>query len=271
MLREIIITIFYEPNKFYFVRVFIIEKIKRIITYAMRKFTLLLLSSTLAFAGFSQANEKLLTKKWKMVKTVKDGAEVKPRHEKLTIEFLKKDNQYVVSAYLEETHRGTWSLSENGKEITLLDADTKEKKVIDVIKHDKRHLNISHYDGAKDDVVIETIPLGKEKSIHLSNTEHLLAKQWHVYESDTKENVGMLMEFKADKTFIMIPDGMKVPAVTGEWNIDEDNNKLYLDRKDSDDKIELTIVDIQTHDLILKKERTGITNKLHDKKMETDK
>ena len=85
-------------------------------------------------------NEKLLINKWKMIKTIKDGVEVEPTHEKLTIEFIKKDKQYIVTAALEETHKGSWSLSEDGKKITLLDASTKEEKVIDIIKIDKLHI-----------------------------------------------------------------------------------------------------------------------------------
>ena len=150
----------------------------------------------IAISSYAQhANEKLIVNKWKMVKTTQNGDEVKPSHEKLTIEFKKKNKEYLVTAVLEETHSGTWIMSADGNQITLKDADTKEEKVIDIVKIDKLHLNISHYDGVSDDVIIETIPLGKEKAVHLTHKEHLLAKVWHLTDSPKKDNEGAIFEF----------------------------------------------------------------------------
>lgn len=239
----------------------------------MKKIVLFLTALTLALASFSAAhpNEKLLINKWKMIKTIKNGEEVAPKHDKLTIEFIKGKKQYVVTAHLEETHKGTWSLSEDGTKVTLTDSDTKEGKVIDIIKIDKLHFNFSHYDGASDDVIIESTPLGKEKAVHLTHKEHLIAKAWHVYESDKEMNIGLLMEFKVDKTFIMLPEGLKVPVASGKWHLSDDNSKIIVDMKETGKTMELTIIEVHTHDLVLKQEESGITNKFHDRRIESDK
>jgi hypothetical protein len=239
----------------------------------MKKIILFLTVMTLGFVAFSKAhpNEKLLINKWKMIKTLKNGAEIDPTHDKLTIEFLKKNKQYVVTAQLEETHKGSWSLSADGKKITLVDTDTKKEKTIDILKIDKLHLNISHFDGESDEVVIETIPLGKGKAIHLTHKEHLIAKAWHVYESDKETNIGLLMEFKVDKTFIMLPNGSKVPVASGKWHLSDDNGKIIMDMKEAGRTMELTIVELHTHDLILKQEESGVTNKFHDRRIENQK
>ena len=236
----------------------------------MKKILLFLTAIVLGFNSFSKAhpNEKLLINKWKLIKTVKDNAEIAPTHDKLTIEFFKKKKEYVVSAYLEETHKGTWSLNEDGDKITLTDADTKEEKIIDLIKIDKLHFNFSHYDGVDDEVIIETIPLGKGKAIHLTHKEHLLAKAWHVYESDKDMNIGLLMEFKVDMTFIMLPKGLKVPVASGKWHLSDDDTKIILDMKEEGKTMELTIIEMHSHDLILKQEDTGVTNKFHDRRIE---
>ena len=239
----------------------------------MKKIILFLTVMTVGLVAFSNGhpNEKLLINKWKMIKTLKSGVEIEPTHEKLTIEFIKKNKQFLVTAYLEETHKGSWSLSEDGKKVTLIDADTKEEKVIDIIKIDKLHLNISHFDGLSDNVVIETIPLGKGKAVHLTHKEHLIAKAWHVYESDKELNIGLLMEFKVDKTFIMLPEGSKLPVASGKWHLSDDNSKIILDMKEEGRTMELTIVELHTHDLVLKQEDSGVTNKFHDRRIENQK
>ncbi len=239
----------------------------------MKKILLFLTAITLGFAAHSKGNptEKLLINNWKMIKTVDNGKEVTPTHDKLTIEFLKKDKQYVVTAYLEETHKGSWALNEDGKKITLVDSETKQEKVIDIIKLDKLHFNFTHYDGASDNVVLEAQPLGKGKSVHLTHKEHLIAKAWHVYESDKDMNLGLLLEFKVDKTFIMLPKGIKLPVASGKWHLNEDATKVVLDMKEGGQKMELTIIEMHTHDLVLKQENTSVTNKFHDRRIENAK
>ena len=239
----------------------------------MKKIVLFLTVMALGLVAFSKGhpNEKLLINKWKMIKTIKNGAEVDPTHEKLMIEFLKKKKQYIVTAHLEETHKGSWSLSEDGTKIILIDADTKKEKIVDILKIDKLHLNISHFDGESDAVVIETIPLGKGKAVHLTHKEHLIVKAWHVYESDKELNIGLLMEFKVDKTFIMLPNGSKVPVASGKWHLSDDGTKIIMDMKEEGRTMELTIIELHTHDLVLKQEDSGMTNKFHDRRIENQK
>ena len=43
----------------------------------------------------------------------------------------------------------------------------------------------------------------KGKRAHLNNKEHLLAKRWTIYDSERLENIGMMMEFQPNKTFVM--------------------------------------------------------------------
>jgi hypothetical protein len=229
----------------------------------------LMLLSSFAIGKENQDNAKLLVGKWKLIKETEGGKEITPKHSKLMIEFTKKGAFTVTAAY-EETHRGTYKVEENGTKIILNDIISKEEKTLSIEKIDKNHLNLGNFDGAS--TVIEMTP-SKKNEMHLTNREHLVVNKWHCYESEDSSNIEMVIEFHKDLTYVIIPAGFKIPVAYGDWHIeDEEPNKLLMDKKDTNEHLELEIIDISTHEIVFKSlEEDGITNHFRDEKLWREK
>jgi len=223
---------------------------------------ILLSSITMAMAN---DNAKLLIGKWKLIKETETGKEITPRHTKLIIEFTKK-GEFTVTAAYEETHKGTYTLEENGTKVALTDLKSKEVKTLSIEKIDKNHLNLGNFDGAT--TVIEMTP-SKKNEMHLSHREHLVVNEWHCFESDDSTNIELVIEFHKDLTYVIIPRGYKIPASFGDWHIDvKDDNKILLDKKEGEEHLELQIIEITTHEIVLKSlEEDGITNHFRDEEL----
>jgi uncharacterized protein (TIGR03066 family) len=225
----------------------------------------LLLCSAFVMAKGAQDNTKMLKGKWKLIKETEDGKEITPRHTHLVIEFTKK-GEFTVTAAYEETHKGTYKLEENGTKIVLNDAMSKEEKTLTIEKLDKNHLNLGGFDG--ETTVIEMTP-SKKGEMHLSHREHLVVNKWHCFESEDSTNIELVIEFHKDKTYVIIPAGFKIPVATGDWHIDDkEPNKILLDKKEDGEHLELEIVEITTHEIVLKSlEEGGITNHFRDEQL----
>ena len=240
-------------------------KIKKITSLLLS----LLLCSVLASAKGNQDNAKLLNGKWKLIKETEGGKEITPKHSRLVIEFNKK-GEFTITAAYEETHNGTYKLEENGTKIILNDAISKQEKTLTIEKIDKNHLNLGGFDGAN--TIIEMTPASK-KELELTHREHLVVNKWHCYESDDSVNVELVIEFHADKTYVIIPAGFRIPTAYGDWHIeDKEPNKILLDKKEDGEHLELQIVEIETHVLVLKSiEENGITNHFRDEQLWREK
>lgn len=212
--------------------------------------------------SFAQKTEKLIAKKWKMVQTLENNKEVDPKHENLVI-TLKKDKSFTISASKEITHKGTWTLSDDQKNITLNDKTTNEENTYSIETIDKKHLSLGGYDKT---TTIALIPY-KKGHRHLSHKEALVAKSWHVYKTDKEENMDMLIHFKKDKSFIFVPYGHKMPVASGRWRLNEEQTIIILEMLDSNDELKLDILEAHRHEFVLKNEETGIVNYLHDRKL----
>ncbi len=231
----------------------------------IRNLTLLALGFLLITA--TQANDvsKLITKRWKLVKETAEGKEITPKHEKLVIEFNKK-GEFVVEAAYEETHRGTYKVSADGKTIILNDEISKEEKSLSIQRIDKHHLNLGEFDGAT--TIIEMQPAKKSED-HLTNRELLIVNTWHCYKSDEPTNVDLVIEFHKDHSYVIIPGGYKIPTAVGDWKLDSnDNSKIILDSKD-EKHLEIEIIgEIETHTIVLKNSgEDGITNHFRDQEL----
>ena len=231
----------------------------------IRNLTLLAFSFLLISAAQANDVSKLIINRWKLVKETEAGKEIKPKHEKLVIEFTKK-GEFVVEAAYEETHRGTYKISEDGKSVVLNDEISKEEKSLSIQRIDKHHLNLGEFDGAT--TVIEMQPAKKNED-HLTNRELLIVNTWHCDKSDEPNNVGLVIEFHKDHSYVIIPSGYKIPTAVGDWKLDEnDNNKIIMDSKD-EKHLELEIVgEIETHTIVLKNSgEDGITNHFRDQEL----
>jgi uncharacterized protein (TIGR03066 family) len=229
----------------------------------------LILFSSFLIAKNASDNGKLLIGKWKLIKETEAGKEIEPRHTKLLIEFTKK-GEFTVTAAYEETHKGTYTLEENDTKVVLTDISTKEVRTLTIEKIDKNHLNLGDFDGTT--TVIEMTP-AKKNEMHLSHREHLVVNKWHCFESSDSSNIELVIEFHKDLTYVIIPFGFKVPVAYGDWHIDaEDENKILLEKKNNPEHLELEIVEITTHEIILKSlEESGITNHFRDEKLWREK
>ena len=212
----------------------------------------------------AQDFKKLIVNKWKMTHTYENGSEVKPKHEQLLIIFGKK-NEFTISAAYEETHRGTYSIDESAKTVTIKDKWSKEETVLTVKEVTKDHIIIDGYDGANSS--IECVPLSHSKAQHLSHKETLLAKRWTIYRSDKAHNLDMVFEFRHDYTFVAIPYGHKLPVAQGEWKMSDDHKKVIMDMLDNGDHLELEIQSIHKHELILHNPESNVSNYFHDEKL----
>lgn len=221
----------------------------------------LVLQSCAMFEGDSK--EAHLTNDWKMIKETKDGKEIKPKHDNLVFEFNKKDNEYSFTADFEETHTGTWEFNEDKTAVILNDVDTKKSQTLPIKELDRTHLALSGFDGKG--TVIYMTPLKNKDSRELTHKEHLVAKKWHIFESDNPENLATLFEFKTDKTFIIIPYQQKVPVFSGNWELSDDNKKLIIDRREDGEHLELDIEKLSRHEMVLKDSESGAVNKFHDR------
>ncbi len=231
----------------------------------IRNLTLLALGFLLMNA--TQANDvsKLISKRWKLIKETEGGKEIKPKHEKLVIEFNKK-GEFVVEAAYEETHRGTYKVAADGKSIILNDEISKEEKTLSIERVDKHHLNLGEFDGAT--TIIEMQPAKKNED-HLTNRELLIVNTWHCYKSDEPTNVDLVIEFHKDHSYVIIPAGYKIPTAVGDWKLDpNDNSKIVLDSKD-EKHLEIEIIgEIETHTIVLKNSgEEGITNHFRDQEL----
>lgn len=225
----------------------------------------LLMAAVTTFAAAQTDVEKTIKGKWKLVKEIQNGEEISPKHSKLVIEFSKKGVFTITAAY-EETHKGTYTISEDGKQLVLDDNISKEKKSLTIQKIDESHLNVANFDGAG--TVIEMTP-AKGKDVDLSHTEHLVAKRWHCFKSDEDSNLELVMEFHNDYTYVIIPKGYKLPVATGDWKIDPKNEKaILLDKREDGTHLALDIVELHTHTIVLKNSgEDGISNHFRDEKL----
>lgn len=227
------------------------------------KFTLsFLLTAFLSFASFAQNLEKDLVNKWKMIKTELDGKSVTPVHDKLILE-LKKDKTFLITAAFEETHSGSWTLSDDKKKVTLKDSDSDYIQDLTILDTDDNHLTLGNFDAK--DMTLSFIPLGKDKNQHLDHVEHSLVKKWTCFETTNDQSLGMMLEFKADKTFLIIPLGYKIPVAAGSWKLNDSKDKILVDKQDGG-HMELTIVERHKHELVLKQDDTEVVNHFHDPK-----
>ncbi len=233
----------------------------------LRKLSLLALSFVLvSTASYAGDVSKLIVKRWKLVKETEGGKEITPKHERLVIEF-EKNGEFIIEAAYEETHKGTYTISEDKKSVILDDEISKEKKTLTIERIDKDHLNLGGFDGAT--TVVEMVP-SKKNEDHLTNRELLIVNKWHCHKSDEESNVEMVIEFHRDHTYVIIPRGSKIPTVYGDWKLDpNDNHKILLEIKAKGQKgehLELQIVgEPQTHELVLKNAgEDGITNHFRD-------
>jgi hypothetical protein len=234
---------------------------KELVTIALSLF----LVSMMSFASAQNDTKKLIKGKWKLVKETDGGKEITPKHSKLMIEFDKKGSFTVTAAY-EETHKGSYTISEDGKKLTLNDEVSKDIKELVIEKIDKEHLNVSDFDGVG--TVIEMTP-AKGKDVDLSHREHLIVNRWHCYKSDEESNIELLIEFHSDRTYVIIPRGYKIPVATGDWKVDSENgNQILMDKREDGEHLELDILEIHTHTITLKNSgEDGITNHFRDEKL----
>ena len=225
----------------------------------------LLLASITTFASTHSDAKKLIRGKWKLVKETEGGKEITPKHSKLVIEFGKKGDFTVTAAY-EETHKGTYTVSEDGTKVTLNDEISNETKELTISKLDKSQLNLGNFDGAT--TIIEMTP-AKGKDVNLSHREHEVAKRWHCFKSDEESNLELVIEFHNDHTYVIIPKGYKLPVATGDWKVDDANtSKILMDKREDGSHLELDIVEIDSHTMILKNPgEDGITNHFRDEKL----
>lgn len=233
----------------------------------LRILTSVILITILGTCFAQKEKQKLIAKKWKLIRELDNGNEVTPKHDKLVLEF-KKNGTFTITAAFEETHSGTWKLSGDQLKVELTDEETNEERILFIQKLDKHHFTVGNFDGPS--TAIEMVPLGRSKSQHLTHTEHMVAKKWHVYESDNPDNLGALFEFKPDKTFIIVPYGYKIPVFTGQWSLSEDNKTLLVDRREDDQHMELDIVGLETHDMKLQNHETKKINAFHDRRIVPD-
>lgn len=224
---------------------------------------LLLLNSCALFEGDSK--EAHISNDWRMIKETKDGEEIEPLHDNLVFEFNRRNNEYTFSADFEETHTGTWEFNEDKTAVILHDIDTKKSQTLPIKELDRTHLALAGFDGKG--TVIYMTPLKNKESRNLTRKEHLVAKKWHIFESDNPEFLATLFEFKTDKTFIIVPFKQKVPVYTGKWDLSEDNSKLILDRREDGKHLELDIKKLDRHEMILKDPESGVINKFHDREL----
>ncbi len=230
---------------------------------SIKKFSLFL-TTTLAISlvSFAQDTEKLVTKKWKMVQTLQNDEEIDPKHSNLVI-TLEKNKTFSISASREVTHEGTWKLSDDKKSIIFSDKTSNEENTYSIETLDKKHLSLGGYDG---NTTIALIPFKKGHK-HLSHKEALVAKEWHVYKTDKEENMDMLIHFKKDKSFIFVPYGYKMPVASGRWRLNEDQTIIILEMLAENQELKLDILEAHRHEFVLKNEKTGIVNYLHDRKL----
>ncbi len=224
-------------------------------------FTLSVLASFFITNTFAQSSEyeKKITNSWKMIKTEIDGKEVEPKHDKLILDIDKRKNAFTITAAYEETHEGFWEI-ENDK-LTLTDLATQEIKSLDITELSDNHLTVKGFDGPNS--VLHFIPTSKN-AIDLNHKEFLVAKKWTIYKSDKKENIGTRIEFKHDKTFVLLPWGYQVPTMSGKWHLNDDNTKLIIDAREDGAHIEISILELHKHELVLQFDDLGITEYLHD-------
>lgn len=231
----------------------------------LRLLTSIILLSLLGTTCFAQKEkQKLIVNKWKLIRELDNNKEVNPKHDKLIVEF-KKNGTFTITAAFEETHSGTWKLSADQLKVELTDGETNEDRILFIQKLDKHHFTVGNFDGPS--TVIEMVPLRKSKAQHLTHTEHMIAKKWHVYESDNPDNLGSLFEFKPDKTFLIVPYGYKIPVFTGEWRLSENKKTLIVDRREDDQHLELDIIELETHDMKLQNHDTQKVNAFHDRRI----
>lgn len=223
--------------------------------------TLSLFASFFITTTFAQSPdyEKDVINSWKMIKTEIDGEETEPKHDKLVLDIDKRKNAFTITAAFEETHQGFWEIENN--KLILTDLETEEVKTLEITELNDNHLTVKGYDGPN--TVLHFVPTTK-KSINLNHKEFLVAKKWTIYKSDKKENIGTRIEFKHDKTFVLLPWGYQVPTMSGNWHLNEDNTKLIIDAREDGAHLEISIVELHKHELVLKFDDLGITEYLHD-------
>ena len=228
----------------------------------IKLFSLLVLTSLITTFSFAQEVDytKKIINKWKMIKTEENGQDVQPKHDKLILDIQKKNNVFTITAAFEETHNGLWKL--DGNKLTLTDTETKEVKTLTIIEADGDHLTLDNFDG--ENTTVHFAEATGKKSTVVTNKEFLVAKKWTIYKSDKETNLGTRIEFKQDKTFVLLPWGYQVPTMSGKWQLSEDNSKLIIDAREDGAHIEISLIEIHKHELVLKFEDLGITEYLHD-------
>ncbi len=215
---------------------------------------------------FAQGSyEKLIVKKWKLVKEFDKASEIEPKHEHLIMVF-KKSGDYTIKASYEESHSGKWRIGgKNNNRLILHDEANDEEKMLSILQLDKNHLNLGNFDGPT--TIVHFTPMEKNREEHLNHKEHLIAKKWHVFESGKAALIHALYEFKEDYTFFILPEGHKVPLYTGKWSLSNNKKELLIHRREDGKDIIMEIIEIHTHVMVLKNKETDDSMTFHDLKL----
>ena len=208
----------------------------------------------------AQDIDKDIINEWKMIKTEVDGEPVDPVHEKLILE-LNKNNTFTITAAYEETHTGTWEFNKDKSKVILTDDIRDYKQELKILDYDDKHLALGNFDGENMNMFF--IPLGKKKNKHLNHVEHSIAKRWTCFKSTEEKNIGLMVEFKPDMTFIMIPYGFDIPLATGTWKLSEDKKHVLIEKREGG-HLELEIIERHKHELVLKSNESDAVNHFHD-------
>lgn len=228
------------------------------------------LLSTNGFAGKFKAKEKILSKRWKMYSVMVNGEKAKPEHEKMVIEF-KKNGQFTITAVFEETHNGTWKLSDDKTKLILNDKTFDKERVLEIKELDETHLSLSNYDNDPNKV-LSFIPISKGKAMHLNHKEYLLCKRWTVTKSDKEEHQGIHYVFNVNKSFVILPANSHTPISTGKWTMSADKKTIHLDIKDENvteemKQLDLEVETLHRHKLVLVNPKNGFKKELSDEKL----
>ena len=232
---------------------------------SLRKGVLTILVAFLALVNVTYAakrskEEKYISKKWKMWKEEKGGAETEPTVSQIILE-IKKNKSFVIVKGYENTHRGTWKLE--GKTTLILDDYvTNTTMTLPIKELDATHLVLDNLD--QEGITTYMTPLKNKNAIHLTHKEHLVAKRWRIYESTKEKNVGSLFELHEDKTLSYIPSGTSVPLDIGSWDLSDNAKQVTFILSKSNKEIILDVIELHRHEMILKNHETGIEDKYHD-------
>lgn len=204
-----------------------------------------------------------------MIKAEVNGSEVKdPDHEQLIIEFEKK-GEFTITAKFEETHKGTWKLSDDKRKLILNDQTAKQETIMLMTDLDDSHLALRNFDN-KPNKTVYFIPLNKKKAMHLNHKEYLLAKTWTVDKSEKEETIGTRFVFSVNKTFVIVPLHTNTPIASGDWEMSEDKNFITMEMKEDGQELKLEIKTLHRHELVLENKENGFIKHFVDHKLEEE-